>query len=175
MRMLERSFSRRQIVKALLAVGASGIVLRYTSLFAADGKKIAVSKEASDPFGQFTALSRMITLRTTALEQETAKRIYALIMDEPWGPQHLADCYTKLRRRLDGHHATLTEGEQWFLSHLLTTWYLGVYYHEQRGTRRVTYRHALMWNSVGEDVPLLYHQRTRPEDWGKPPEKRHGA
>ena len=95
-------------------------------------------------------------------------------MNEPWGAEHISGAYRKLRQQ-PNESATvekLTEGEGWFVSHLLTTWYLGVYYHEKRPTQRVTYEHALMFDAVKDWLPIPLLESTGPGNWQKSPEKK---
>lgn len=129
----------------------------------------------------FLRLSKAVTL-FDGLDEETAQRMHAVILDEPWGAQHIAAAHYKIftwlrekpeqrGRALKFESLKFKEGERWFIDHLLTTWFLGIYYHAERPTQRITYRHALMFRSVEDVIPIPYLQATGFDNWGDPPDK----
>jgi hypothetical protein len=175
----KRLYSRRTILKTLLALGAGGVSLVYRdTLAAADNRRIALpaggAKEAT--LEVFTALSAIVTLHDD-LDSDAAARMHKIFMDEPWGPDHIVRSYNKLRAALGNKsRAVLTEpswqldeGERWFVGHLLTTWYLGIYYHNERPTQRVTYEHALMFAPVRGVIPIPFFENTPFGEWADPP------
>lgn len=170
-------------MKTLLALGAGGVSLSYWKLFAGDGILIrmalgAEAKKASPEV--FSALSSIITLRDN-LDKQTTERMYKVFMDEPWGPNYILRLYNKLsvaignkkRLPLKDPAWQLDDGEKWFAGHLLTTWYLGIYYHEKRPTQRITFEHALMFDSVRDSIPIPYFENTPFGEWGNPPKSGH--
>ena len=61
--------------------------------------------------------------------------------------------------RMHPEAAALAPGERWFVSHLVSIWYLGVYYHEQRSIQRITSDGALMYEAVRGLLPAPYVER----------------
>jgi len=130
-------------------------------------------------FEVFMALSRIVLLRDR-LDEQAARQMYRLFMDEPWGPKHIHTAYAALRAAIieRNHRADRTAPaplkmlgphETWFISHLVTTWYLGIYYHEQRPTQRVTYAHALMFEAIRGTLPIPYLENTGYGAWAELP------
>ena len=99
-----------------------------------------------------------------------------------WG--HMLDSYRPILRDLmakaaDGHvtedepRMRMSYGkdcdlEKWFLHHIITTWYLGIYYHDKR-TERVLYEDALMWDAVSDMVPAAGFSTGEYGYWENPP------
>jgi hypothetical protein len=174
--------SRRQIVKTLLALGAGGVSLAsYWDAFAGDAGlvRMALGAEEKATLEVFTALSRMITLRDN-LDAETTRRMYKVFMDEPWGREHVLRLHKKLsaalaagadRKKLSlkDEKWQLDDGEKWFAGHLLTTWYLGVYYHEKRPKQRVAYETALMFDTIRGIIPVPLVEAAGFGTWTAPP------
>ncbi|NBX04213.1 MAG: hypothetical protein EBR02_09205 [Alphaproteobacteria bacterium] len=177
--MPEIRLTRRKLVQMLALLGAGGATWRYWQHFAQDETVIkapAAPADAEHPSLQiFAALCAMVTLRDD-LDHETTKKMYDVFMDEPWGPQHIAGAYQKMYHALGGKKPAtkLSDGESWFVSHLLTTWYLGIYYHEKRPTQRITYEHALMFNIIRELAPIPFIDSTGFGHWAHAPESAHG-
>lgn len=163
---LKMSVYRREFVVMLasaIAAGAAGVHART-----AGRGLLALPRLTPDPaaptFAVFYRLSQMVTGRID-LDREVARRMFDVFRDEPWAGKHLATAYTAAADALeeggpDGTMAdvlragVLQDGERWFVSHLLTTWYLGVYYHPDRPTVRITYRGALMHEAVADYRPV---------------------
>lgn len=183
--MLNFKITRRNLLVALFAGAVGGIA----SHFWLPGKDDRLSFNVDLPdapdldnptFDLFVALSKLVTLRSS-LDVLTAERMYPLFMDEPWGPHHISSSYIQILdiigippyAKLPNAgviRSKLGKGQAWFTSHLLTTWYLGIYYHEQRPTRRVAYETALMFEAVrgGTSVPLV--EATGFGGWTVPPD-----
>jgi hypothetical protein len=155
-------------VKTLLALGAGGVSLAYWSSFSGDSGivRMAFGAEEKATMEVFSALSAIVTLRDN-LDAETTKRMYKVFMDEPWGPDHILRLHKKLSdviaSGLDPKELSLKDGkwqlddgEKWFASHLLATWYLGVYYHEKRPTQRIAYETALMFDTTRGIIPVPF-------------------
>ncbi|TMR62437.1 sugar dehydrogenase complex small subunit, partial [Streptococcus pseudopneumoniae] len=81
-----------------------------------------------------------------------------LILEEPWGPENLQRIYQRFQdlqtipankntRIFDANN--FNKDEQWFISHLLLTFYTGVYYHSE-GNRHVTLQDALMYQKLSQ-------------------------
>jgi len=108
-------------------------------------------------FEKFFWLSQLITKQNN-LDEKTSRKIYQLIRDEPYGNEHLNSVYKQLKlqqneakeeQRIIIEPDDFSAGEQWFISHLLLTWYTGIYFHE-RGNHTVTLEHALMYQKVSK-------------------------
>jgi hypothetical protein len=138
---------------------------------------------AGDPnaptFEVFMALLRIVLLREQ-LDEEVSRRMYRLFLDEPWGRKHIHTAYAALRaaiiernqsadRTAPAPSDVLGPDEKWFVSHLITTWYLGVYYHERRPTQRVTYDRALMFDAIRGTIPIPFLESTGYGAWADLP------
>lgn len=132
----------------------------------------------ADNLEQFIALSSIVT-GVENLDRDTAQKILDHIRAEPWGKEHLSQIAGKIFPSLtDAHSATsrqallnpekFTDGERWFIGHLLTTWFTGVFYH-QTGNHVVTYRHALMHTAIQDVRPVPGHCNGVFGFWNKPP------
>jgi hypothetical protein len=177
--MRRTGFTRREIVKTLLALGAGSVFASYLQAFAADGTPVRVAAaENPSAFEIFAAVSAFVTLRDD-LDAETMRRMHTVFLDEPWGREHLEGIFQKVssaisdkeRKASSDKSWGFTEGESWFTGHLLTTWYLGIYYHEQRPTRRVAYEHALVFSAVKGLLPVPLLEATGFGNWTAPPEE----
>ncbi|GEM_PF-1875434 len=118
-------------------------------------------------FVVFMSLSRILT-GADKLDEDFGEHLYNVILAEPWGREHL----TQVAEKLQITPASLTispvelnkmliperfsDGERWFINHLLTTWVTGIYYH-QLGNQVLTYRHALMYSAL-DDVSSPHGQ-----------------
>lgn len=111
------------------------------------------------------------------LDRSVSDRLYPVFMEEPWGPKHIATAYAVIHAAVppDGltcepvHRVSLDTGEAWFVEHLVTTWYLGVYYHAERPTRRLLYEEALMFGPVADLLPIPLIEAVPYGDWSVPP------
>jgi len=182
----ELRITRRGLLAALLTGAVAGVAGRYWLAEEAGDRPFDIDLPDvpgpdDDPSLEvFLALSKLICLRTS-LDMPTAERMYALFMDEPWGPHHIRSSYRQILR-LAGRPpyttppaggemlAGLGEGQAWFASHVLTTWYLGIYYHQERETRRVAYETALMYEAVRGLQPIPLVQATGFGAWTRLPD-----
>lgn len=158
--------SRRRLIKTLLALGAGSVFLSCPG-----AGSIAVAQTAGAPSPEtFASLCALVTTHDN-LDSGTMSAMYKVFMAEPWGPEHMAGLYAKLTAALKGGKpATLTQGEAWFARHLLSTWYLGIYYHEERPVQRITYEHALMFRVLQGKLPVPYLEATGFGKWAEAPE-----
>jgi hypothetical protein len=179
------NITRRMLLAALLSSSTATLASRYwVSAAAAES---TVRLELPEPetsgvpsFPVFLALSQLVTLRPQ-LDEAVARRMYPLFLDEPWGAHHIISTYSQLRNVLQqpadnpnqthpAAHGGLGKGQIWFASHLLTTWYLGVYYHERMAPLRVAYAEALMFAVVHPGLPVRFIENTGYGKWqGVPP------
>jgi hypothetical protein len=170
-------------VKTLLALGAGGVSLSWWKAFAADdGRILAATAGLADKASLevFRVLSNVITLQDD-LDPDATKRMYEVFSAEPWGPEHMLRVYNKIRAALGDKMRPamkdkswqFDEGEKWFAGHVLTTWYLGIYYHNERPTQRVTYEHALMFRSLRGIIPIPLFENTPFGEWANPPKMEH--
>jgi hypothetical protein len=158
------SVTRRKLLKTLLALGAGGVFLSGPLA----GKISFAAAEGPFTLESFVALSSLVTLQDK-LDNDTAQRMYDVFMKEPWGPEHMAGLFAKLRSALAGKKEELTDGEKWFSGHLLTTWYLGVYYHESSPPLRLAYDTALMFRAGDGVIPVPLVESVAFGDWAKKP------
>jgi hypothetical protein len=175
--------SRRQLA-GMLVILAGGAAAAVWAVPHGDKSKLDLAlPEAGDPnkpsLEVFAALSRIVLLRSD-LDPEVTQRMYKVFMDEPWGPKHVGTAYGRLRRAIIARNSMprdaepvpldpLDGGEKWFVSHLLVTWYLGVYYHEKRPTQRITLDGALMFESVRGLMPKPFLESTGFGAWAELP------
>lgn len=174
--------TRRRVALAVAAaVGAAGAGTWYWSRMTGDPGPFAAALpplDATQPASVevFHALSQLVTCRDD-LDPAVTARLFPLFMDEPWGPKHIATAYSRLRAAAisqgtfcpPGAGVDLGAEERWFVEHLLTTWYLGVYYHVDLPTRRMTYEGALMFDAVAGFLPLPLVERVSFGAWAQPP------
>lgn len=132
------------------------------------GKISVALAEGPFTFDKFVALSTLVTLQDR-LDDATARRMYDVFMKEPWGTEHMAGLCDKLASVLMGKKQELTGGEKWFSGHLLTTWYLGVYYHESSPPLRLAYETALMFRAGDGVIPVPLVESVAFGDWAKKP------
>lgn len=176
---MTQGYSRRQIIKTLLALGAGSVSLScFQALADRPGAIVLPDTDAKTATVEvFEALSRLVTLRDR-LDPETVQKMYKIFMDEPWAPDHIVRVYNKTRAALGKRERAslkdkswkFDEGESWFVGHLLTTWYLGVYYHEQRPTQRIAYETALMFDPTRGIMPVPFRQALGYDGWAEAPE-----
>ena len=142
--------------RRLLSMLAASLVF-----FTIPGRSWAIgAQQQLQSFVVFMKLSRTLT-GAVKLDNDFGERIYHLILTEPWGMEHLTQVAEKLQvtpssmaMLPDELKKTLypdrfSEGERWFINHLLTTWVTGIYYH-QVGNQVVTYQHALMYSALSD-------------------------
>lgn len=168
---------RRNVIALALAPAVWLLFEEQTRASSANvGDMPPIALPDSPSFAEFMRLSAVLTGRTD-LDQAMGRRIYALILLEPYGPQHVTRVYERIRASLASdpgqtHQAVLVpkifdSGERWFIGHLLVTWYTGAYYHST-GNQRVGFEEALMHR-------LLADMRTPPSIcgsaayWAAPP------
>lgn len=173
--------TRRQIIKTLLALGAGSVLSSYLSAFADDKSLIRTAlADAPTPLDKFRTVSTFITLRDD-LDAAAVQAMHAVFMAEPWGPEHIDGLYNKMTASLKNSSnnkpplvtdpaLALTEGESWFAEHLLTTWYLGIYYHAEKSTKRILYETALMFKPLAGIIPIPFIEHTGFGAWAHPPE-----
>lgn len=179
---MESVFTRRQIIKSLIALGAGSTLLLYwRSLPRDDDVSIAVLDGDGKPTLEvFSFLSSIVTLRDD-LNPVMMKRMYEIFLAEPWGPDHMLRCYRKImaalpkvkdtkRPPLKNDSWQFDKGEQWFLGHLLKTWYTGIYYNEERPSQIISYDHALMFAATKGYVPIPFLDATAFGKWATPPD-----
>ena len=113
---------------------------------------------------------------------DIARYIFEVIKDEPWGAGHVALVYNKLGAKIAAEQDIVDVAElintgffvhveSWFISHIVMTWYLGIYYHNERDTKLITYEGALMRQLIGDHVPVPYIGNTPYGKWSELPEK----
>ena len=176
------SISRREIAICLLAAAASGALPHWASA-QDDNTRLqitlpAASSSSAASFEVFVALSQIVLIETD-LDRAVARQLYDLFMAEPYGPKHIATCYAALSESFTNHgqhggqetfaQTKLAYGETWFISHLATTWYVGVYYHPERATKWITLSGAMMYRPVRGLVPRPYEDNVGFGNWANPP------
>ena len=178
--------TRRQLATAIASVVGTGLLIKFRiSANEVEPEIIDLQLPDSSHIGppsyeQFLALSKIVTCHES-LDDEVAQKMFAVFMDEPWGPEHIKSTYRALHTAtvaqagkqempelLEG--VTLTKGERWFVSHLLTTWYVGVYYHEERPDQRITFEGALMYEVLQNSLFPWFSGERVPAYWTNPPQ-----
>lgn len=175
------SITRREIAIRLLAIAGSS-ALPYWASAQDDDTRLQITLPPADgshsTFDVFLALSRIVLIQAD-LDQVVARQLYDLFMAEPWGPKHIGTAYAALRETFTKRgqrggkemvaQTPLPVGEQWFISHLVTTWYVGVYYHPERPTRWITLRGAMMFRAVRDLIPERFYESVGFGGWTNPP------
>lgn len=181
--MLPMKPNRRDVLKSIgCGIAASllnaGQALACKALFSCPAPDIADKSNPS--FDIFYRLSQWVTCREE-LDLDIARKFYDVLQNEPWGKEHISRTYLKIREAAETRKGetnvpqlmqdkTLDETETWFVSHLLTTYYLGVYYHEEREDTRLFYEEALMHDAIEGLAPIRLSGSTPFGEWnGKPP------
>lgn len=133
-------------------------------------------------FDVFYRLCQLI-LGQVDLNQEVAQKIYRLNNKEQWGRFHAASIYQLITDRYYDSEKAETlpllvqkglfkEAEEWYLTHLLTTWHLGIYYHDDTPEPiRVSFSSSLMWQAVEGVIPVPGMSNFEPQYWAKAPLK----
>ena len=125
----------------------------------------------------FYRLSQLVTCQVD-LDEAVARRCYLLFQQEPWGKEHIATTFQQIQDAIEEtptsvpelmRSGALGEGQTWFASHMLATWYFGIYYHESSEPVRVAFEQALMWHSLDGLVEAPGFSTLDPGAWSKPP------
>lgn len=116
-------------------------------------------------YPDFLALSRKLTRRALPDNAET-RQLYQGFLDEPWFAEHVHSTLAVLQK-----HGTPPPGtaQAWFARHVLTTWYLGVYYHERTPPKRWLKASALRHQAISGLVPLRFREYTGYAAWSQRP------
>jgi len=166
--------TRRNLLKILLVFSNPALFLSAVKV---NSIELKLSENEDDfSFENFIWLSQIITKQNN-LDENISRKIYQLIMDEPYGDEHLKNVFTsfKQHRTIVGsdweimiNASNFSAGEQWFISHLLLTWYTGVYYHD-KGNHHVTLKHALMYKKISNFRTPPTYCAGAPGHWDGPP------
>lgn len=177
------SITRREISICLLAAAASSALPSWWAGAKDDETSLRLNlPPVGDPYSPsfevFLALSQIVLMRTD-LDIPFARQMFQLFLREPWGPKHVSTAYAALRNvvitraqrggREAVEQATLPYGERWFISHLVTTWYTGVYYHPEEPTQWMTLHGAVMFDPTRGLIPKPYEQSVGFGKWADPP------
>jgi len=166
--------TRRDLLKILLVLSTPALFL--TSIKGNSVGQSLIENENHISFEKFFWMSQMITKQNN-LDEKTTRKIYRLIINEPYGPEHLRSVYQQVKlkqteskgeQRIIIKPADFSAGEQWFISHLLLTWYTGVYYHD-KGNHHVTLKHALMYKKISNFRTPPTYCAGAPGHWDGPP------
>lgn len=141
------------------------------------------SDEAID-FDVFYRFCQLVTAQVD-LDLDVARSIYDLNQEEPWGIFHASSIYRKIvsNKPVIGPAPTLpnmiendefSEGEEWYLTHLMTTWLMGIYYHESKTEPvRVSFNAPLMRQVVADFIPVPGASEFAPGYWAHNPAKQN--
>ncbi|MDD2721894.1 MAG: sugar dehydrogenase complex small subunit [Gallionella sp.] len=121
-----------------------------------------VPKVKDEDFQTFITISVFLTGEKN-LDLEIARNIYDHLRAEPWGREHLEQIAVKLSPLLMAesmviprwqllHPTRFTETDHWFIQHILTTWYTGIYYFEDTSLF-IAYQRALMNVALRDVMP----------------------
>jgi len=166
--------SRRNILKTLFIC----ITSLFFSITGYTFSLILPKRQEKQEFGfdEFHLLSQLLT-KTKNLNEKVSREIFGLIVSESWGVEHIRQIYNRVRsiqiqsaneKPLIIKAGDFTDSDQWFISHLLLTWYTGVYFHDM-GNHNVTLKHALMYKKLANyRLPPTYCAGA-PGSWKDPP------
>lgn len=143
-------FGRRGFIKALAIIGLTAFL-----------PKIALSKSEKSELiniNQFAVLCALLC-NYNKIDQSFVASLYKIVQQEPWGAEHATWIYEKIfnvaqnlsDRSKIFDKSVFTEGENWFVSHLLTTIFTGIYYHDR--SRVISYDKALMHDAFNSIRP----------------------
>lgn len=164
--------TRRQLLQVLAWTSATSALPASQALRAQSGAGL----QDVFTFEEFLWISRLLTKEET-LDEGVGRKIFKLILDEPYGREHLFDVHGILNERLRRHSGPapvsvrpdyFSQGQQWFIGHLMITWYTGVYFHE-RGNRAVTLGQALMYRKLEDLRSAPTFCAGAPGSWSSPP------
>ena len=164
---MENRLTRRQIaVRGALSLIAIGGLVFADGVWQRHGSSPPRPEDDAPSFDDFLALSREF-LKRNQLDLSVGRKIYDTILAEPWGPQHIAT----LLHTMQSKPATgdLTPDEKWFASHVLTTWYTGIYFYEHRDEQRMSFAGALMYDAVRTVMPTPFSASSGYAAWASPP------
>lgn len=134
--------------------------------------------EAPD-FSTFYTLSQILTYQDD-LKHGYAEKIYKVFLEEPWSAKHINTVVTVIKeysshnnRAFDIHDAMsvglFEENETWFISHLIYTWFTGIYYFTGKD-QRIAYHDALI-NTVLDGLYVIpTYSDQAPGFWSELPE-----
>lgn len=168
------TLSRRKLLGVLAGLFASHWIPGVAFATPGPGSAAPVSEDL-DAFIGLSAVATGVSM----LDRETARLILEHIRSEPWGKEHLAQIAAKMMPAVSGSPLPAsrqqlldplryTEGERWFIGHLLTTWFTGIYYH-QTGNHVIAYRDALMHVALQDVRSIPGHCEGRFGFWSDPP------
>lgn len=175
--------TRREIAFGLVAVAGGGLLPSWASALDDQTALDLLLPPGRDPlaptFDIFQALSRIVLIRSQ-LDEQVAARMFEVFKQEPYGPKHIGTAYAVLREEMLRRTASgqrengvpltaLGSNERWFVGHLVTTWYLGIYYHPERPTQRITLEGALMYDAARGLVPVPFRDAVGFGAWAEPP------
>lgn len=176
------SLTRREIAICLLGAAANS-ALPHWAAAQDDYTHLHITLPAAGgsngaSFEVFIALSQIVLIETD-LDRVVARQLYDLFMAEPYGSKHISTCYAGLRETFSKRgerggkdtvaQTKLAYGETWFISHLVTTWYVGAYYHPERPTQWIMLQEAMMYRSARELIPKPYFESVGFGSWANPP------
>lgn len=155
---MEVDVGKRRMFGLLTAMLVMQVIPGYASAELRD----EIPQIKDEDFRAFVAISVFLT-GVQNLDLEIARNIYDHLRAEPWGKEHLEQITVKLSPLLMAdslvvprwqllHPTRFTETEHWFIQHILTTWYTGIYYFEGT-TLFIAYRRALMNVAVRDVMP----------------------
>lgn len=173
--------SRRAAALGLLGGVTSLLSYRVWNVFKDDDSVFVIADPDNTDangrlFDTFKALSQIVTFRSD-LHEPTLEAIFQVFRDEPWMTEHTLTSYQQLKPFLRedvpptrNPKLELGEGQKWFTDHLLTTWFLGIYYHDRTEPIRVAYEQALLFDATKETRPIPLINATGPRGWASKPE-----
>ena len=173
MKLYRRDFLIKMGTGILAGLFTSTQAHAFQALFKSTAPEIQDKNNPS--FDIFYRLCQWVTYREN-LDKEIAKKVYDIFLVEPWGKHHISSTYTTLKKAIEKDKdktdiaallkdKKIKDGEAWFISHLMVTWYLGVYYHEKMPDQRIMYEEALMHEAIEGIAPIRLVGSTPYGDW----------
>jgi len=167
--------SRRKALGSLLVILAMQSVASPAWAELTRSASVATAENLND----FISLSVFLT-GVDQLDRDIARKILDYLLAEPWGAENfeqinaklsvfIADESSDIPRWRVLHSSRFAEGERWFIRHILTTWFTGIYYYGEN-VQFITYRHALMNKGLLDIMPASGYSDEPFGFWSMPPE-----
>jgi len=127
----------------------------------------------------FTTLSQIVTLHQF-LDKKSVETLFNALLKEHSNQFNILKTYKALRALLlkgvkkenlqhQIQKGNIAKGEKWFVQHLITTWYTGIYYVEGQEPIRLFHQEALVWKPLKGIVPIPFVENIDFGLWSKHP------
>jgi hypothetical protein len=158
---------RRNFIKSLIAF----YFLNSSGLYATPFKNYTYfSSKKTDDIGtleDFHNLSKWICCRHE-LNLEDTKKIFSVFEKEPYVKEHMKRSFQLIKDKYIINSESTDfksiwseipeqDGIKWFIGHVFTTWYLGIYYYEGIEPQKILHETSLMYLDMHDlgTVPFI--------------------